>query len=112
MKKIIFARHEGVKEYLFEVPENLNPCKNDLLFVDTMKGPVLATATSDTLIVDEAAVEEIVKRVGAYLPLKKIITYANKDMRDHLINEGARKISERVNEAIVRFPVIPMSDMF
>ena len=112
MKKIIFARHEGAKEYLFEVPENLNPCKNDLLFVDTMKGPVLATASSDTLLVEEIAVEEIVKRVGAYLPLKKIITYANKDMRDYLMNEGARRISERVNEAIVRFPVIPMSDTF
>lgn len=100
MKKIIFARHQDSKEFLFEVPESMNPEKGDLLLVNTMKGNALATATSDVIEIDVKSVGIIVEKVGAYLPLKKVITYANSTMMNYLKELGARSMAERVNDAI------------
>lgn len=88
---IIFAKHDGCnKEFLFEVPAGMHPVKNDVLWVDTAYGETVAVATSDTIFVHEA--EQIVERLGAYLPLKKVKAYANRGIQTYIKNRMCREI--------------------
>lgn len=91
MKSIIFAKHDGCdKEFIFEVPEGMKPCKNDVLWVETSFGETVAVATSDWI--KGLHVEEIVERFGGYLPLKKVIAYANKGLQLYIENRAYREV--------------------
>ena len=83
--KIVFARHEGSSgEYIFEVPDGMNIKKGDILYVDTIRGAQIAFATSDTQVCEHA--EYTLNKLGAYLPLKKVLAYANKEIQDYIFN--------------------------
>ena len=78
---IVFAKHEKQnREFLFEVPEGMDIRKGDILYAETMKGPCVAVATSDMM----PGNEELITRLGAYMPLKKVITYANKEIQNYI----------------------------
>ncbi len=93
--KIIYAKHPNCcKEFIFEVPKHLNPKKNDLLYVETMCGNTIATATTETIETDSG--ETIAQKQGAYLPLKKVITYANEYMIRCIKNGTIQEVEKRV----------------
>ena len=88
---IIFAKHDGCdKEFIFEVPAGMYPVENDILWVDTAYGETVAVATSDTIFGQK--VEQIVKRLGAYLPLKKVKAYANQGLQTYIANRTYKDI--------------------
>lgn len=90
--KFIFAKHDGCnKEFVFEVPINMHPTRSDILWVETSKGETVAVATSDVILSDNA--ELLVKKLGAYLPLKKVKAYANKSMQIYIENRTYREVS-------------------
>lgn len=89
--KIIFAKHDGCnKEFIFEVPININPTKNDILWVETSKGETVAVATSNAILCDD--VEHLAEKLGAYLPLKKVKTYANRGLQIYIENRAYREV--------------------
>lgn len=93
--RIVFAKHEGEdKEYCFEVPEIMNIQKGDILLVDTMRGTEIATATSYTIIGEN--VEQFATRCGAYLPLKKVITYASEEMQKYIHKKTVSEIIKTI----------------
>lgn len=88
---IIFAKHDGCdKEFIFEVPADMYPVRNDVLWVDTSMGETVAVATSDTIWGQK--VEQIVERLGAYLPLKKVKAYANRGLQTYIENRIYREV--------------------
>lgn len=88
---LIFAKHDRcAKEFLFEVPDGMHPVAHDILWVDTMKGETIAIATSDTISCDN--IEQIAQRFGAYFPLKKVKTYANKGLQCYIENSIYREV--------------------
>ena len=96
--KIIYAKHEGQdKEYCFEVPEIMDIQKGDILLVDTMRCTGIAIATSD--IITGENIEQFATRCGAYLPLKKVITYANKDLQEYIHKKAVSEIIKTIETA-------------
>lgn len=90
---IIFAKHDGCdKEFIFEVPSGMYPEINDVLWVDTARGETVAVATSDTIFLNNA--NQVIERLGAYLPLKKVKTYANKGIQTYVENHTYNEIRE------------------
>ena len=88
---IIFAKHDGYdKEYIFEVPYGMHPERNDILWVETSKGDTVAVATSD--VISGYKMEQIVEKFGAYLPLKVVRTYANKQLQTYIENRTYREV--------------------
>ena len=91
--KFIFSKHDGCdKKFIFEVPANMNPVKNDILWVETIKGATVAVATSSTMSCEDDGVEYIAKQLGAYMPLKKVKTYANRGLQIYVENRIYREI--------------------
>ena len=89
---IIFAKHDGCnKDFIFEVPADMYPVKNDVLWVDTAYGETVAVATSDAIFVNK--VDELAEKFGAYLPLKKVKAYANRELQIYIENRIYREIS-------------------
>nr|DAE43353.1 MAG TPA: hypothetical protein [Caudoviricetes sp.] len=79
---IIFAKHDnGNKEFVFEVPQGLNPTRGDILWVETMRGNAIAKATSG--LIESPSNYEIAEKFGAYFPLKKVRAFANKEMQEY-----------------------------
>ena len=82
-RTIVLAKHIGDdKSYTFEVPEGMNIKSDDILYVDTMNGPQIAIATGD--MATGEFTDEIIENMGAYLPLKKVLAYANKEIQDFI----------------------------
>jgi hypothetical protein len=82
-KTIVFARHEGdKKEYLFEVPEGMKVKHDDILLVDTIKGKQIARATGDMSTGDYT--DDILLRLGAYLPLKRVLAVAGEEIQEYI----------------------------
>jgi hypothetical protein len=77
---IIFAKHDGCsKEFIFRVPSGCYDVrKGDVLFVETYQGNTIATATSEP--VECRNEDDIAVKYGAYLPLKNVLCYANKEI--------------------------------
>ena len=88
---IIFANHDGCdKEYIFEVPNGMHPERSDILWVETSKGDTVAVATSD--VISGYKMEQVVEKFGAYLPLKVVRTYANKELQTYIENRTYREV--------------------
>ena len=88
---IIFAKHDGCdKEYIFEVPNGMHPERSDILWVETSKGDTIAVATSD--VISGYKMEQLVEKFGAYLPLKVVRTYANKELQNYIENRAYREV--------------------
>lgn len=95
--KIVFATHEMCpKEYIFNVPDGMNIKKGDILCVDTVRGSQIAVATSDVLEGDYT--EHMLSKLGAYLPLKIVLAYANKDIQDYIFNNTINGIISTIEQ--------------
>lgn len=94
--KVVFAKHpESPKEFLFMVPDEMkSPERDDVMWVDTMYGETIATASSDVIEIDH--VEELVKRCGAYLPMKRVLAVCSKALRDYIEKELRKNIAQSI----------------
>ena len=71
---LIFVRHKGVGQtFLFSVDPMTDIKKGTELAVDTIKGRQKGVAVSDSFMVSEKAMQDIVDGVGAYLPLRPVV---------------------------------------
>lgn len=71
---LIFVRHKGVGQtFLFSVDPMTYIKKGTELAVDTIKGRQRGVAVSDSFMVSEKAMQNIVDGVGAYLPLRPVV---------------------------------------
>ena len=91
--KIIFAKHDGCgNKFCFELPENMKPQKNDILLVDTMYGPKIAVAVTSAISGTDEEMREVATVSGAYLPLKKVITYADENLIKYIQNQTCNSV--------------------
>lgn len=89
-RNIVFCRHEEsdyAKSYLFELPLNKGLVKGEAVFVDTMFGKQLAFTTCDSFIVPEDILKNIISGVGAYEPLKSVLSRARKKITYEPVDE-------------------------
>jgi hypothetical protein len=94
---IIFGKHDGCdKEFVWEVSYNLADYihKDDVLLVETTRGLAIATATTDVVSGDGA--KDIAERNKAYLPLKKVITFANSKLRDYISKQACDRVIKAI----------------
>lgn len=95
--RIIFAKHEdSIKEYVFEVGEGMYISKGDLLQVDTMHGEMIAIAT--TGIIEGDGAKDVAMKQGGYLPLKKVITYVDQNMINHIKGKAKNEMIDHINK--------------
>lgn len=94
--KAILARHDGgdAKEYLFEVPEGMEPHKGDLLLVDTIHGKALATATVEVFCGSDLT--EVALRLGAYFPLRRVISFVDEQFRELIEKRERDRIVQQI----------------
>ena len=75
--QIVFVKHRAsdAKEYAFEVPAEMAQYlkKGMRVRVETKKGAFDGNTTTDVICGDRTTIEELLKRNGAYLPLKKVL---------------------------------------
>ena len=96
-KRIVFAVHNfGDKEFIFEAPESMNIKEGDILCVDTMHGPQIAIATGD--VVTGEYTDKILLNLGAYLPLRKVLAYANKEIQEYIHNSTVNGIISKLED--------------
>ena len=82
-RTIVFAKHDGCeKEFLFEVPDGMEVKYDDILLVDTIKGKQIARATGDMSTRDYP--DDILLRLGAYLPLKRVLAVAGREIQEYI----------------------------
>ena len=105
---IIFARHDDdARQFAFEVSRDQVPYikKGDILLVDTMLGQTKATATTG-VISGEGAVDISLKN-GAYLPLKKVITFVPSLLMDAILSNAViiskGRLAEPEQQAVLPF---------
>lgn len=76
---LIFAKHENQnRNFLFQLPVNVEIKAKQRIFVDTMYGETEAIAATSNFHVDAGVLSAIVEGCGAYLPLKNVTGYAEK----------------------------------
>lgn len=99
--KVIFAKHDRCdKEFMFEVPKGMTPSKGDILWVDTCQGKTIATAVSDVFQIDRE--HYLVDKIGgAYLPLRKVKSYANEEIRNYIRRSVYSEIQSLVEDRAV-----------
>ena len=96
-KRIVFAVHSfGEKEYIFEVPECMNIKEGDILYVETMYGPKIAIATGNVAVGEYT--DKILLNLGAYLPLRKVLAYANKEIQEYIHNSTVNGIISKLED--------------
>ena len=82
-RTIVFAKHdECEKEFLFEVTERMEVKSGDILLVETMHGKQIARSTGDMSTGDYP--DDILLRLGAYLPLKRVLAVAGRDIQEYI----------------------------
>lgn len=95
--KIIFGKHDGCStDFCWIVPENAeyDISKGDILLVQTQRGLDIATATTDVISGD--GVLAVAIKAGAYLPLKKVVTYADSKMQQYIENRFGNEIINEI----------------
>lgn len=70
--KVVFVT-QGEKDYLFEVPADLDLKKGDKVLCKTMRGLQEGVCRMNSTEISEGALLALTKMCGAYLPLKKIV---------------------------------------
>lgn len=89
--KFVFAKHDGVdKEYCFAVPEEMKIKIGDKLLVDTCHGQQVVTATSTAI--QSGQCDQIVKRFGASLPLRRVLQCCGKEMQDYFQKQAENEV--------------------
>lgn len=85
MMTIVLAKHDADRRsYVFEVPQGMAVRKGDILCVDTIRGPQVVQAMCNMCTGDYN--DEILEKMGAYLPLKKVIACANYQIQRYIHN--------------------------
>ena len=85
MMTIVLAKHDADrKSYVFEVPQGMVVRKGDILCVDTIRGPQVVQAMCNMCTGEYN--DEILEKMGAYLPLKKVIACANYQIQRYIHN--------------------------
>lgn len=83
---LIFVRHKGVGQtFLFSVDPMTDIKKGTELAVDTIKGRQKGVAVSDSFIVSEKVMQNIVDGVGAYLPLRPVVGIVKKVTEERVV---------------------------
>lgn len=100
--KFVFAKHDGVdKEYCFAVPEEMTIKIGDKLLVDTCRGQQVVTATSTDIT--SGQYDQIVKRFGATIPLKRVLQCCGKEMQDYFQKQAENAIiSDLIKQQLKR----------
>lgn len=82
-RTIVFAKHDGCeKEFLFEVSQGMVIKSGDILLVETMYGKRIARATGDMSTGEYT--DKILTNLGAYLPLKRVLASAGREMQEYI----------------------------
>lgn len=105
---IIFAKHDCCeKDFCFEVPSEMVKyiSKGDILFVDTVRGHDIATAVSGVISGDGAI--DIALKSGAYEPIKKVISFVNKQMGQYIANRTSNQIIEIIRANTIKSVIDP-----
>lgn len=96
----VFAKHDNCsQEYLFAVPAYLEVRKGDVLLVETMYGDEIATATTEMF--EGKEIDEVAKRFGAYLPLKRVKAVAGEKIKEYLKLQLYNEIKQKVGKAFL-----------
>jgi len=107
--KFVFAKHDGVeKEYCFGVPDGMDINIGDKLLVNTCRGKQVVTATSTEIF--SGQYEQIVKRFGATIPLKRVLQCCGKEMQSYLQKQAENAIisdiiKQQVKRAATKDPI-------
>lgn len=95
--RVVMASHPNCKKiFMFEVPDWMSVHRGDILIVETMRGNEIAVCSSDPIYIDINDVELF----GAYLPLKKIIQCAGKQMQDYINSRCKDKIKSDIDNCL------------
>lgn len=101
---VVFAKHDSCpQEFLFAVPCYLDVRKGDVLLVETMRGDAIATATTEMF--EGRDIDEVAKRFGAYLPLKKVKAVAGKEIQGYIKLKFYDEINQKVGRAFLEAKV-------
>ena len=98
---IIYACHEiGGQQFCFSVPDSMAwyISKGTILYVDTMRGPRLAYATTGTI--SGPGAEDIAKASGAYFPLREVISFVPAEAREQIAADATLDLRKRVRDVI------------
>ena len=83
---LIFVRHKKVGQtFLFSVDPMADIKKGTELVVDTIKGRQRGVAVSDSFMVNERAMRNIVDGVGAYLPLRPVVRIVKRVTEERVV---------------------------
>lgn len=97
---VVFAKHDNCsQEYLFAVPWYLEVRKGDVLLVETMHGDAIATATTEMF--EGRDIDEVAKRFGAYLPLKRVKAVAGEKIKEYLRLQLYNEMKQKVGRAFL-----------
>jgi len=95
---VVFAKHDSSsQEFLFAVPWYLEVRKGDVLLVETMRGDAIATATTEMF--EGRDIDEVAKRFGAYLPLKRVKAVAGEKIKEYLRSQLYDELRQKVGAA-------------
>lgn len=97
---VVFAKHDSCsQEFLFAVPWYLEVRKGDVLLVETMRGDAIATATTEMF--EGRDIDEVAKRFGAYLPLKRVKAVAGKEIKEYIKLQFYNEMKQKVGRAFL-----------
>jgi hypothetical protein len=96
---LVFAKHDGcIEEFLFAVPYDIEVRKGDVILVDTMRGPAVATATTEMF--EGMDIDEVAQKFGAYLPLKEVKQVAGRQIQEYLRRKTIGNICDVIQEGL------------
>lgn len=91
--KVVIAVHpNSSRKFTFEVPDGMEVHKGNILLVETMKGKSIAICSSEEICIDVNDVEKL----GAYLPLKKILQCAGEQIQDYIFGKCKSNIKKYI----------------
>jgi hypothetical protein len=77
LRNLVFVKHENSsKQYLFEVPEDVQLYKGEKVFCETVWGQSFGVCDTDSVLVEPEIAKFIISGCGAYEPIKPVIGYA------------------------------------
>ena len=85
LTKVVFVKHENSeKRYLFCAPESQSLKRGDVVVCRTANGDEKGVCATGSFFV--SGIDEIVRAVGAYLPLKKVVGKVVKETTSKIID--------------------------
>lgn len=85
---LVFVNHETNKNYLFQAPLMIRLKRGEKVFAETNQGESMGECVTDSFIVDKYTAEQIILGSNAYMPLKDVIGWAEKQEGYRCIDFG------------------------